>query len=126
MEEHLIPNQKTISLGKRLIMQYLLKKKYIILEKNFKSAHCIIDIIATNNIRDKIIFIKTKVRKDLNQENTKFKIEDYEKDKIRECMKKYMEKKGLINIKYTFDEIEIFICRNRYKIIYKNEVLKFK
>lgn len=122
----MIPNQKTISLGKRLIMQYLLKKKYIILEKNFKSAHCIIDIIATNNIRDKIIFIKTKVRKDLNQENTKFKIEDYEKDKIRECMKKYMEKKGLINIKYTFDEIEIFICRNRYKIIYKNEVLKFK
>ena len=120
----MIPNQRMISLGKRLILQYLLERKYIILEKNFKSAHCIIYIIATNYDRDKIVFIKTKVRKDLEQKSIKDKVEDYEKDKIKDCARIYMEKKNLINVKYTFDEIEIFICRNRYKIIYRDKILE--
>ncbi len=120
----MIPNQRMISLGKRLILQYLLERKYIILEKNFKSAHCIIDIIATNYDRDKIVFIKTKVRKDLEQKSIKDKVEDYEKNKIKDCARIYMEKKNLINVKYTFDEIEIFICRNRYKIIYRDKILE--
>ena len=91
--------------GEALAKQYLLDKKYKILEQNFTTKIGEIDIIAQDN--DIIVFVEVKDRQTKRFGMPREAITPYKQNKIRTVATQYLVKNRLINYKVRFDCVEI-------------------
>ncbi len=105
--------------GENIALNYLLKKKYTVLEKNYRARRCEVDIIAQK--KEMIIAIEVKTR------NSDFLVEPWEavnklkQKKIITVMDVFLKKNNL-NKNVRFDIISIIKQEKGYNIEHiKNE-----
>lgn len=100
-------NKKTFgNIGEELATQYLKKKGYQILDRNFSNKIGEIDIIAKQN--NTIIFIEVKSRNSAKFGLPREAVTRYKQNKIRTIALSYLKQKKLFNSSCRFDVIEDF------------------
>ena len=91
--------------GEEIALEYLKKKGYTFIEKNYNALVGEIDLIFSEGIY--LVFVEVKFRK-----NTKFGyprdfVTSAKQQKIIKAAEKYMEEKELYNVQPRFDVVEI-------------------
>lgn len=100
-----IYNKYLGELGEKISLNYLIKNKYIIIERNFKCKYGEIDIIAQKG--NEIIFIEVKTRTS-NKYGEPIEAVNYEKQKhILNSASYYIFINGLNDYEIRFDIIEV-------------------
>ena len=113
--------KKLGNLGEKLAAEYLEKKNYKIIEKNFYCKHGEIDIIAEN--KNELVFIEVKTRSNINF-GTPSEAVDYKKQKRIYTSAKYLLYKNKIpEIPIRFDVIEVYIKYGKVKINHIKQIL---
>jgi len=92
-------------MGEVLTCQFLVKKGYSILEKNFRAPFGEIDIIAKKN--NCICFVEVKCRKSMKYGLPEEAVTSYKKKKIIQVAQFYMKKKRIKNSSFRFDVVAI-------------------
>ena len=97
-------------IGENIAHNYLLKKGYKILEKNFRVKAGEIDIIALEN--KTIVFVEVKSRSN-NKYGLPYESVNYRKQqKIIRVAQNYINFKRLMDYQYRFDIIEVYLNSN--------------
>lgn len=91
--------------GEQLAVDYLKKKKYEILERNYTTKIGEIDIIA--KLKNKIIFVEVKQRESLKYGYPREAITSYKINKIRRVAEFYLKRIKQMDLLVQFDCIEI-------------------
>lgn len=111
-------NNSTGIIGENIAAQFLHKKGYIILDKNFKIKLGEIDIVAKKNNTIHIIEVKTK---ETNDKGSPYQQVGYKKlKKLIALANIYSKIKDLKTFNLSIDIVSIVL--NRY---YKNKEIKF-
>ena len=100
--------------GEEIATQYLIKEKYKILERNFKSKQGEIDIIALD--KQEIVFVEVKSRTSKAYGNPKDAVDTKKKKHIYNTAQYYTYIHNLEDAPIRFDVIEIYIMNKVYKI----------
>lgn len=100
--------------GEEIAAQYLIKQKYKILERNFKTKQGEIDIIALD--KKEIVFIEVKTRTNIIYGNPKDAVDVKKKKHIYNTAQYYVCIHNLENEPIRFDVIEIYILDKTYKV----------
>jgi putative endonuclease len=100
-------NRELGSKGEEAVVEYLKKKRYLVIEKNYRTRIFEIDIIAKTG--NTICFIEVKSRK-----TSKYGLprEAVTKKKQRQIIKgamSYIKYKNLKTFSYRFDVVEVFL-----------------
>ncbi len=88
---------------KNIIIKYLKKQKYTILEENYKCKYGNIDIIAYDNLSKELVFIKIFPFKSKNDINL--------------IAKYYKYLYGIEDIPYRYEILKIGFKKGKYKVI---------
>ena len=88
---------------KNIIVKYLKKQKYTILEENYKCKYGNIDIIAYDNLSKELVFIKIFPFKSKNDINL--------------IAKYYKYLYGIEDIPYRYEILKIGFKKGKYKVI---------
>jgi putative endonuclease len=102
--------------GETAAISFLEKKRYIILETNYRTRTAEIDIIARKSDDNCICFIEVKTRRNYKKGLPKESVTPVKQKKIITGALVYLKKKKLINSKVRFDVIEVLKKDNRYKV----------
>lgn len=99
-------NKEKGDLGEKIAVKFLENKRYIILEKNFKTKIGEIDLI----IKDKniIAFVEVKFRKNSTYGYPYEAVDIKKQRKIINVAKLYIKIKKLHNVQFRFDIVEIY------------------
>ncbi len=103
--------------GESIVADYLEKKGYKILERNFRSKRNEIDVIAEDG--DFIVFVEVKTTSSDKAESFKLPSEAVDKNKkerIIECARDYIMKRRCSYNGYRFDVIEVYLNRDTPEI----------
>lgn len=100
--------------GEEIATQYLIKEKYKILERNFKSKQGEIDIIALD--KKEIVFIEVKSRTSKAYGNPKDAVDTKKKKHIYNTAQYYIYIHNLEDEPIRFDVIEIYIMNKVHKL----------
>lgn len=103
----LIPKNKF----KNIVIRYLKKQKYTILEEYFKCKYGNIDIIAYDNLNKELVFIKILPFQNKN------------KNDINSIAKYYKYLYGIEDIPYRYDKLKVVFKKGKYKVC-KNDKLE--
>ncbi len=115
MAPKLTPKKQMGNLGERIAMNYLKKKGYQIIERNYVNTRGVklgeIDIIANDNKKNELIFVEVKTREFKKYGNT-LPEENVNYQKMRKleriaCF--YLQQKKLLNQNYRFDVVAIWV-----------------
>ena len=87
---------------KNIIIKYLKKQKYTILEENYKCKYGKIDIISYDNLSKELVFIKIFPFKSKNDINL--------------IAKYYKYLYGIEDIPYRYEKIKIVFKKGKYKV----------
>ena len=93
------------NLGEEKACQYLVKKAYKILFRNFTCKLGEIDIIALN--KNTIVFVEVKTRKDAEFGRPSEAVNFYKQRKIKNVAMVYLKLKGKMESHIRFDVIEV-------------------
>ena len=85
---------------------YLAAKGYEILEKNFRSGHTEIDIIAKDG--EYLVFVEVKYRRQLNFGRPIEAISRRKQLNLISCAYGYLAREGLSDVPCRFDVVEVF------------------
>lgn len=107
--------QKIGKLGENLSCNYLIKKGYKILDKNFSCKQGEIDIIAISDSKE-LVFIEVKTRSNLKYGSPSDAVTNYKQKHIVLSSKYYIYLYDFNNINVRYDVIEIFLYNSTYKI----------
>ena len=88
---------------KNIIVKYLKKQKYTILEENYKCKYGKIDIISYDNLSKELVFIKIFPFKSKNDINL--------------IAKYYKYLYGIEDIQYRYEILKIGFEKRKYKVI---------
>lgn len=110
-------------LGEDIASDYLEKKGYKIIERNFSCMQGEIDIIAQD--KKEKVFVEVKTRTNLNYGYPIESVTEAKKNHIEKSSQYYIYKNHLNNEYIRIDAIEIFLYKkNKYKINHiKNIIL---
>jgi putative endonuclease len=101
-------NKKEIGfLAEELVKSYLLKSKYEILERNYRTKFGEIDIIAYDRINDAIVFVEVRYRSDSSYGSPQETVNYYKQLKIINSALVYIKNKNLKEVNYRFDIISV-------------------
>lgn len=92
--------------GEEFACEFLKKKRYKILERNYKNKYGEIDIIAS--IKKTIVFVEVKTRFSSKYGNPYEAVGYYKQRRITNAAKSYLCKKGLFECDARFDVIEVY------------------
>ena len=94
------------AIGELCVRKYLEKKKYKILEQNYKNKLGEIDIIAMD--KKTLVFVEVKTRSTLAYGMPSEAVNSRKRQKIRNVAQLYLLKNNLDDTNCRFDVIEIF------------------
>lgn len=90
------------SRGERLVAEYLEKKNYMVLAKNYRSTRGEIDIVARSSVKLAFIEVKTMLHSAI--ENLRFLIDEKKRSRIAYTAKKFLlEHKEYNDMQISFD-----------------------
>lgn len=107
--------------GEDVAVEYLMKNKYEILERNFYSIHDEIDIIAKKE--NEIIFIEVKTRRSLKFGNPAEAVNNIKIKHMKKAARYYLYKTKNEYANVRFDIIEVYICNDKFKINHIKQVV---
>ena len=96
----LIPENKL----KNIVIKYLKKQEYTILETYFKCKYGNIDIIAYDNLSKELVFIKI------------LPFQNKGKNDIKSIAKYYKYLYGIQDIPYRYEKLKIVFKKGKYKV----------
>jgi putative endonuclease len=106
----MLNNRELGNLGEDLAIQYLIKKEYIIINRNYRTRYGEIDIIAQN--KDYLVFIEVKARKNTNFGYPREAVNFTKQRKIKNLANYYLLKENKTNSNIRFDVVEVFLDKN--------------
>ena len=92
-------------LGEQKAVEFLKRRKYKILERNYKNKIGEIDIIAQQ--KKKMIFVEVKTRSSLQYGNPAEAVNYHKQKKIRQVAECYLQQNKLEDADMRFDVIEV-------------------
>lgn len=101
-------------IGEELAINYLQRKGYKIIEKNFQCRQGEIDIIAKD--KDEIVIIEVKTRKCLEYGKPAEAVNETKKKHIYKATEYYLYIKKIEKTYIRIDVIEVYIKENKYYI----------
>lgn len=104
-------NKEKGSFGEKLAVQFLKKKGYKILEKNFTTDIGEIDIIAVDG--SQVVFVEVKTRLDDRMGLPAEAVEYRKQSKISKVASQYIKKHQLYSISSRFDVVDIQLSDNK-------------
>ncbi len=104
MAEH----NETGTLGEQLAAEYLLKKGYKILEKNYRFAKAEVDIIAKDMAENEIVFVEVKTRHSDYMVEPEFSVTKKKQSLIISAAERYLVSRQ-IQLWTRFDIISIIL-----------------
>lgn len=90
-----------------IAMEYLLKKGYSQLGKNYYSLYGELDLICKDEKKDELVFVEVKYRKDLRYGSGLESITVSKQKKLIKTAAIYLREKKIKDIPYRFDIISI-------------------
>lgn len=102
--------------GEELACNYLMRKNYQILEKNFTCKQGEIDIIAFDKTAKELVFIEVKSRTSTKYGAPSEAVGKNKKRHIIKVATYYCYMMNLFNLCIRFDVIEIFLKQNFYTL----------
>ena len=108
-------------LGENLAVNYLKKRGYKIIERNFTARHGEIDIIAKD--RNEIVFIEVKSRTNLLYGKPAEAVDKTKKKHLKSVINYYLYKNKLENSFVRIDIIEVYIRNGYFSINHIKEVI---
>ena len=93
--------------GEQIAADMLIKKRYTILEHNWRHGHLELDIIARN--RSEIVFVEVKTRSDNNLMNPEDAVDFNRKCRLTAAANYYVLSKRIFNLEPRFDIIAIIL-----------------
>ena len=106
--------------GEEIAYEYLRKEKYEIIERNFICRLGEIDIIAKEN--DEYVFIEVKTRRNKNYGEARDAVDEYKQKHIYRTARYYLHIHRLDNTFVRFDVIEVYLLKEKYKVIHLKQV----
>lgn len=100
--------------GEEIAGNYLIKKGYVILEKNFRYGHGEIDIIAKDG--ETLVFVEVKTKKHGDFGDPLYWISRKKQLQIGKIARAYLYQKGIDEIDCRFDVITLQWEKGSYKI----------
>jgi len=92
--------------GEEKAIAFLIKKDYIILERNFYCREGELDIIARQD--DYLVFVEVKMIGNYEPENLEFIVDEGKQSRLRKAAQHYLQQKGLVEeTKLRFDIIAL-------------------
>ncbi|MCT4509801.1 MAG: YraN family protein [Tepidibacter sp.] len=108
-------NKEKGRLGEQIACNYLIKNKFHILEKNYRTKIGEIDLIAFKD--NKISFIEVKSRNSINYGHPSESVHYKKQKKIISTAKQYIMYKNIKNMDIGFDVIEVYLKNNNINYI---------
>lgn len=100
--------------GEELASNFLIKKGYKIIDRNFRSTNGEIDIIAID--KKEIVFVEVKTRRNMLYGEAIDAITPIKKKHILNTAKFYLYKNNLRKVPIRFDIIEVYVYRENQNI----------
>ena len=100
--------------GEDIAAEFLGKKGYRILERNYRSRRGEIDIIAKD--KDEIVFVEVKTRKVLKCGLPAEAVDDNKQKHLHRVAEYFLYRNNLIDCYCRFDVIEVYMSDKGYKI----------
>lgn len=91
--------------GETLACNYLKKKGYKLIERNYKNKIGEIDIIASK--KNMIVFVEVKTRETTMFGNPSEAVDYHKQNKIRKVSKRFLQENKLTDVPCRFDVIEV-------------------
>ena len=111
------------NIGEEISCNYLEKKGYKIIERNFNSRQGEIDIIAKDG--EEYVFIEVKTRSSILYGIPREAVNEFKQKHIYKCTKYYLHIHRLDNTFVRFDVIEIYFIKNKCRLKHlKNVIIK--
>ncbi len=107
--------------GEGQAVEFLRKKGYEIIERNFYSYQGEIDIIAKD--KNELVFCEVKTRRNINFGMPVEAVNYYKKKHIYATTKYYLYKKNINNACIRFDIIEVLLIDHKTKINHLKNVM---
>ena len=104
-------SKKTGDFGEKTAINYLQKKGFKIIDKNFRSRLGEIDLVATKN--KKIHFIEVKTRIGLGKGYPHEAVNPYKIKRIEKLLGLYLKDKKIKEMKLSLDVVSIILSRDR-------------
>lgn len=115
-------NKKTVgSVGEKIAAQYLSKKGYKILEKNFKCKIGEIDLIAL--YKNQIVFVEVKTRTSVNFGLPSEAVDFHKQQKIVKIAQVYIASSNFKQYQPRFDVIEVYLNPEKLTLEKVNHIL---
>lgn len=96
--------------GELIAKEYLISKKYLIRNLNYRNRYGEIDIIT--EIDNVLVFIEVKTRTSFAYGYAYEAVNKKKQNKIRYCSQLYLLEKGIKNIQIRYDIIEVYLTEN--------------
>lgn len=109
------------NVGEEISCNYLEKKGYKIIERNFNSRQGEIDIIAKDG--EEYVFIEVKTRSSILYGTPREAVNDFKQKHIYNCTKYYLHIHRLDNAFVRFDVIEIYFVKNKCQLKHLKNVI---
>ena len=106
----MLNNRELGNLGEDLAVNYLMKNKYIIISRNYRTRYGEIDIIAKD--KEYLVFIEVKARKNTNFGYPREAVNFTKQRKIKELANYFLLKENKMNNNIRFDVVEVFLDKN--------------
>ena len=100
--------------GEDIVADYLCKKGYTILDRNFNSGWGEIDIIALD--KNEVVFVEVKTRSNKKYGNAAEAVDFNKKKHLFKTIEYYLYCKKLHNIFIRIDVVEVYFSNGKVKI----------
>ena len=108
--------------GENLACNYLEKKNYQIIERNYRCKCGEIDIIAKDNKKNELVFVEVKTRSNFNFGRPAHAVDLNKKKHILNAAKYYIFIHNIKNMFFRFDVIEVFTQNYSFKINHLKQI----
>lgn len=108
-------------LGEDYAVKYLENVGYKVIERNFECRQGEIDIIAID--REELVFIEVKTRTNVKYGEPIEAVDMNKQKHLIKSIKYYLYSRHLENEFVRIDIIEVFICKNRYRVNHVKQVI---
>ena len=114
-------NQILGQIGENLAMNYLLKKQYEIIGKNFRCKSGEIDVIAIKG--EYLVFIEVKTRSNARYGIPSEAVTKQKRKHIYKTAKYYLYINHIEHSFVRFDVIEIYVVKNKFRINHIKQII---